>query len=99
MAMMSLKGVILLKQNSIESTGVLEAAKALNTIKRVQPKLIILDMNFTVSTSGKEGLQLLKQIVQYDPSIPVILITGWASIELAIEGMKAGAFCSSQSVL
>jgi DNA-binding NtrC family response regulator len=53
--------------------------------------LIILDLNFTASTTGKEGMELLAQIRKQDNNIPVILITGWGSIELAVQGMKAGA--------
>jgi len=55
------------------------------------PTLIILDLNFSMETSGVEGMRLLKQIRKLYPAVPVILITGWASIELAVNGMKAGA--------
>lgn len=53
--------------------------------------LIILDLNFSIETSGKEGMELLRQIRQTDNSMPVILITGWGTIELAVQGMKLGA--------
>jgi DNA-binding NtrC family response regulator len=53
--------------------------------------LIILDMNFTMETSGEEGLKLLKEIKSLLPTIPIILITAWGSIELAVQGMKLGA--------
>ncbi|RIV19873.1 sigma-54-dependent Fis family transcriptional regulator [Fibrisoma montanum] len=55
------------------------------------PELILLDMNFSVDTSGNDGLRLLREIRERVPNVPVILITGWGSIELAVEGMKAGA--------
>lgn len=55
------------------------------------PELILLDMNFSVDTSGDDGLRLLRRIREKLPSVPIILITGWGSIELAVEGMKAGA--------
>jgi two-component system NtrC family response regulator len=55
------------------------------------PELILLDMNFSVDTSGDDGLRLLRRIRERLPIVPVILITGWGSIELAVEGMKAGA--------
>jgi DNA-binding NtrC family response regulator len=48
-------------------------------------------MNFSRRTSGEEGLALLKKIKELTPAIPVILITAWGSIALAVEGMKAGA--------
>ncbi|GAB4026102.1 sigma-54-dependent transcriptional regulator [Spirosoma gilvum] len=55
------------------------------------PEAIILDMNFSVDTSGDDGLRLLRRIRERLPNVPVILITGWGSIDLAVEGMKAGA--------
>ncbi|GAB4035778.1 sigma-54-dependent transcriptional regulator [Spirosoma jeollabukense] len=55
------------------------------------PELILLDMNFSVDTSGDDGLRLLRRIRERLPNVPVILITGWGSIDLAVEGMKAGA--------
>ena len=65
--------------------------QALHFIEKHQPEIILLDMNFTIETTGKEGLKLLGSIKNYYPAIPVILITGWGTIQLAIEGMKAGA--------
>jgi len=57
-----------------------------------KPEAIILDLNFGNDTSGKEGLDFLVNLDQTLPSVPVILITAWASITLAVEGMKKGAF-------
>ena len=65
--------------------------QALSVLKKEQPDLIILDLNFSIETSGKEGLALLAQIKAKKPNIPVILITGWATIDLAVKGMKLGA--------
>ena len=64
---------------------------ALSWLNRRTPDLIIIDMNFRVEASGEEGLQLLKQLKQQLPNVPVILITGWGTIALAVEGMKLGA--------
>ena len=55
------------------------------------PDAILLDMNFSVDTSGDDGLRLLRYIRERLPNVPVILITGWGSIDLAVAGMKAGA--------
>lgn len=65
------------------------ALKELNT-KKIS--LIIMDMNFSPQTTGEEGLALLEDVKKYWPKIPVILITGWGSIELAVKGMKLGAY-------
>ena len=67
------------------------AVQAFEMVKTKQPNLIILDLNFSIDTSGKEGMSLLKKIRAFDAKVPVVLITGWASIELAVEGMKLGA--------
>ncbi|RZM29552.1 MAG: sigma-54-dependent Fis family transcriptional regulator [Pedobacter sp.] len=67
------------------------AAEALDIIGRQAPDLIILDLNFSIDTSGKEGMDFLKTVRIDHPVLPVILMTGWASIELAVEGMKLGA--------
>jgi DNA-binding NtrC family response regulator len=53
--------------------------------------LVLQDMNFSRGTTGEEGLELLKEIRRRRPQLPVILITAWGSIALAVEGMKAGA--------
>lgn len=67
-------------------------AEAMEQVRRQTPSLVLLDMNFSRFTSGEEGLTLLKQIKLFHPSLPVILMTAWGSIELAVEGMRAGAF-------
>lgn len=55
-----------------------------------RPDLVLLDMNFRQdTTSGQEGLALLTELNQL--ALPVILMTAWASIELAVEGMQQGA--------
>jgi two-component system NtrC family response regulator len=53
--------------------------------------LVLQDMNFSRGTTGEEGLELLREIRRRRPQLPVILITAWGSISLAVEGMKAGA--------
>ncbi|TKC08692.1 sigma-54-dependent transcriptional regulator [Pedobacter frigoris] len=54
-------------------------------------KSVLLDMNFSMETSGKEGLIALSSIKEMKPDLPVILMTGWGSIPIAVEGMKIGA--------
>lgn len=66
--------------------------EAMDTIRTSIPELILMDMNFTLSTSGEEGLTLLKQVKLFRPDVPVILMTAWGSIQLAVQGMRAGAF-------
>ena len=65
--------------------------EALATVRVREPELIMLDMNFSRATTGEEGLHLLRQIRIFCPQSPVVLMTAWANIPLAVEGMKAGA--------
>jgi two-component system NtrC family response regulator len=53
--------------------------------------LLLLDMNFSLSINGEEGIELLKKIKILRPGTPVILMTAWASVELAVRGIKLGA--------
>lgn len=66
--------------------------EALRILKAESVSLILMDMNFSVETSGRDGLELLADVKEFWPKIPVILITGWGSIELAVKGMRGGAF-------
>jgi DNA-binding NtrC family response regulator len=53
---------------------------------------LLIDLNYTRdTTSGQEGLDLLSEIVGLDNTIPVIVMTAWANIELAVEAMRRGA--------
>jgi DNA-binding NtrC family response regulator len=82
---------LLLKQHGYPavSTGSPEEALARNRAER--PRLVIQDMNFSRQTTGEEGLQLLSAIRAEEPALPVILMTAWGTIELAVEGMRRGA--------
>src|SRR5450631_3712776 len=53
---------------------------------------LLIDLNYTRdTTSGQEGLDLLSEIVALDSSIPVIVMTAWGNVELAVEAMRRGA--------
>ena len=82
---------LLLKQAGYASIAAGSPDEALDVLKKQPCQLVIQDMNFSRRTSGEEGLDLLRQIRVRTPAIPVILITAWGSIALAVEGMKAGA--------
>lgn len=83
--------LLLLQQEGYETASADNAEAALAFLEKQAPSLIILDLNFSIETSGDEGMQLLQQIRQLHPGVPVILLTGWATIELAVKGMKLGA--------
>src|ERR1700733_5262992 len=53
---------------------------------------LLIDLNYTRdTTSGKEGLDLLSQIKAHDSQMPVIVMTAWANVEVAVEAMRRGA--------
>ena len=81
---------LLLKQQGFSTKGVVTPEAALQFVENNTPALILMDMNFSIQTSGEEGLALLQKIKTINASIPVILITGWATISLAVEGIKLG---------
>ena len=82
----------MLKRAGYETQTVATPREAIEVVRSISPQLILMDMNFTLSTSGEEGLTLLKQVKIFRPDVPVILITAWGSIQLAVQGMQAGAF-------
>jgi DNA-binding NtrC family response regulator len=82
---------LLLKQAGYASRAAASPAEALEALRTGPCELVVQDMNFSRRTSGEEGLALLREIKTAYPSIPVVLITAWGSIPLAVEGMKAGA--------
>ncbi len=60
-------------------------------VARENIALVLLDMNFTIDSSGKQGMKLLRQLLDFRLDLLVILMTGWATVQLAVAGMKAGA--------
>ena len=63
------------------------------TIESFRPDVVLLDMNFNTSiNTGNEGLYWAGEIKKMVPEIEVVLFTAYADIQLAVEGMKRGAF-------
>ena len=84
---------LVLRRAGYDTEGAASPDEALEIMRSPEaPQLIIMDMNFSRTTTGEEGLHLLRQSRILLPDVPVILLTAWGSIQLAVEGMKAGAF-------
>lgn len=83
--------MLLLQNSGYAVTAASSRGEALQTLAEKPIALAILDLNFSIETSGKEGMELLEEIKKISPALPVILITGWGTIELAVKGMKLGA--------
>ncbi len=82
---------LLLKQGGFRSHAVSGPEAALAWLETNTCLLVLQDMNFSRRTSGDEGLELLRRIRDAHPVLPVVLITAWGSIDLAVAGMRAGA--------
>ncbi len=64
----------------------------LDALKSTSFDALLLDLNYTRdTTSGREGLDLLSQIRAHESQLPVIVMTAWANVELAVEAMRRGA--------
>ncbi len=82
---------LLLRQLGYATASAAAPGEALALAARPDCALVIQDMNFSRQTTGAEGLDLLARLKAARPEVPVILLTAWGSISLAVRGMKAGA--------
>lgn len=84
---------IFLEQLSFDVTVISDPRKIPGMLDKTRFDVILLDMNFQRGrTEGSEGLSWLEKIREYDPGAVVILMTAFGDVELAVKGIKAGAF-------
>lgn len=84
---------ILLPLNFSEVEAIPSPATLVSTLERFKPDVVLLDMNFTAAVNtGGEGLYWVGEVRKLSPATEVVLFTAYADIELAVEGMKRGAF-------
>lgn len=82
----------LLADYGYETLTVTTPQAALESVEKQSIDLILLDMNFQQdTTSGQEGIELVKKISATGLDIPIVVMTGWATIDIAVEAMQAGA--------
>ena len=82
---------LLLKQHKFRVKTAADPNAALEIINNNDVSCVLQDKNFSRATTGEEGLALLARIRQLHPQLPVLLMTAWGSISLAVEGMRCGA--------
>ena len=83
---------ILLKSESYQTEGVTSLSGIFNALEKKEYSLLLMDLNYTRdTTSGEEGLSAIVKIQEIDPTLPIVVMTAWATIELAVEAMKRGA--------
>ena len=82
---------LLLKGQGIEYDAVTSPEAAINALNSRAFDLVLMDLNYTGdTTSGREGIDLLARVQAVDALMPVIVMTGWGSVDLAVEAMRRG---------
>jgi DNA-binding NtrC family response regulator len=83
---------LLLKGEGFETRAVASPTDAAEALARQSFDVALIDLNYTRdTTSGQEGLDLLARLRELDPTLPVVVMTAWGSVELAVEAMQRGA--------
>src|SRR5262252_8028551 len=83
---------LLLKNEGFETQLASSPAEVLAAVEAREFDAVLMDLNYTRdTTSGQEGLDLLSRIQSLDGTLPVIVMTAWSSVELAVEAMRLGA--------
>ncbi len=82
----------LLKGEGYQTTPVSSPAETLAAVQRDEFDLAFIDLNYTRdTTSGQEGLDLLGKLLSLEGAPPVVVMTAWATVDLAVEAMRRGA--------
>src|SRR6266436_5528687 len=83
---------ILLKGEGHQTDAVTSLAGIFQALEKRDYALLIMDLNYTRdTTSGQEGLEVIPKIQALDNTLPIVVMTAWATIDLAVEAMKRGA--------
>ena len=82
----------LMKGEGYQAEAVNSPAAVIDAVESRDFDAVLMDLNYTRdTTSGQEGLDLLNRIQTLDTTLPVIVMTAWGSVELAVEAMRRGA--------
>jgi DNA-binding NtrC family response regulator len=83
---------ILLKSEGHQTEAVTSVAGIFNALEQRDYALLMMDLNYTRdTTSGREGLEVIPRIQAIDDTLPIVVMTAWATVDLAVEAMKRGA--------
>ncbi|MGB5132795.1 MAG: sigma-54 dependent transcriptional regulator [Steroidobacteraceae bacterium] len=83
---------LLLKREGFEVAAATSPAGVLDVVARERVDVALVDLNYARdTTSGKEGLDLVDQLRKRDPELPVVVMTAWATVDVAVQAMRRGA--------
>ncbi len=83
---------LLLKGEGYQLESARTPLAVVDAVERKEFDAVLMDLNYARdTTSGREGLDLLSQIQALDATLPVVVMTAWGSVELAVEAMRRGA--------
>ena len=83
---------LLLKREGFEVATATSPAGVLDVVSRERIDVALVDLNYARdTTSGKEGLDLVDQLRRRDPEMPVVVMTAWATVDVAVQAMRHGA--------
>ncbi|MGH9417940.1 MAG: sigma-54-dependent transcriptional regulator [Terriglobales bacterium] len=83
---------LLLKPQGYQTEAVASPGEAESALRAREFDLVLLDLNFTRdTTSGGEGLELLPRLLALDGALPVVIMTAWGTVDIAVEAMRQGA--------
>ena len=83
---------MLLESNDYSVTSVTSPAEILSAVEAQDYGLLLMDLNYSLdTTSGVEGLDLIPRLRQLDITLPLVVMTGWGSIDVAVRTMQLGA--------
>ncbi|CAM3699597.1 Alginate biosynthesis transcriptional regulatory protein AlgB [Vibrio aerogenes CECT 7868] len=83
---------LMLKVNGFDIITASTPQQTLASAISAEPDVALIDLNYQLdTTSGQEGFSLISQLQQQVPDLPVIVMTGWGTIDIAVQAMKSGA--------
>src|SRR5579863_1943312 len=83
---------LLLKSEGYQIEAVTSPAAVITALETRDFDVVIMDLNYTRdTTSGQEGLDLLSRIRAIDSTVPVVVMTAWGTVDVAVEAMRRGA--------
>lgn len=83
---------LLLKTEGFDVTTATQPSEALFFVKKQDFDIVLMDLNYSLdTTSGNEGLDLIGDIKKLDENLPIVVMTGWGTIAVAVQTMQQGA--------